>query len=77
MGLGVGVTVSQIVLLCVAGFYFCVIIREDGPRTLWSLVYSFYDGTSTIFAAAAAIAGGVIGFLTAYDLRAEHLLRPD
>lgn len=72
VGLGIGVTVSQIVLLSVGGIYFCLIVREDGPRILWNLVQSMYNGSSSIFAAAAAIAGGVIGFLTACDLRAEQ-----
>jgi uncharacterized membrane protein YhaH (DUF805 family) len=71
VGLGIGVTVSQIVLLSVGGIYLCLIVGEDGPRILWSLAHSMYDGSSSIFAAAGAITGGLIGFLTACDLRAE------
>lgn len=48
-GLGIGVTVSQIVLLSVGGIYFFLIVREDGPRILWNLVHSMYNGSSSIF----------------------------
>jgi hypothetical protein len=69
VALGIGVVVSQIVLLGIAGAYFGLLVREEGTVILWSILISLYDGSSTVFAAAAAITGGLTAYLTAKDLQ--------
>jgi divalent metal cation (Fe/Co/Zn/Cd) transporter len=77
IALAIGVTASQIALLGIWGTYFCFVAREEGPRILWSLLLSFYGGSLTMFAAGAAIAGGLIGYLTAHDLKAVPVDKPN
>lgn len=77
MGILIGAAASQILVISFVSLFFCVVAREEGVSVLPTFLLSFYSGASSIFAVAAGIAGGMIGFLNALDLRSEQRAQSD